>query len=67
MVEENKGTGYKWLVQELNPFPRSCGEWRIFIVLSNVIGIVATTPTDEANTGMSFQEYTANYAVEELS
>ncbi|KAJ7878358.1 hypothetical protein B0H14DRAFT_3130020 [Mycena olivaceomarginata] len=48
MIEENKGTGPKWLLQELNPVLRKCGELRAFVVLKQVIGVVATTPTDEA-------------------
>ncbi|KAJ7854388.1 hypothetical protein B0H14DRAFT_3136565 [Mycena olivaceomarginata] len=33
MIEENKGTGPKWLLQELNPVLRKCGELRAFVVL----------------------------------
>ncbi|KAJ7862306.1 hypothetical protein B0H13DRAFT_2354779 [Mycena leptocephala] len=33
--------------QELNPVLRKCGELRAFVVLKQVIGVVATTPTDE--------------------
>ncbi|KAJ7815359.1 hypothetical protein B0H14DRAFT_3878313 [Mycena olivaceomarginata] len=38
MIEENKGTGPKWLLQELNPVLRKCGELRAFVVLKQVIG-----------------------------
>ncbi|KAJ7822340.1 hypothetical protein B0H14DRAFT_3470854 [Mycena olivaceomarginata] len=67
MIEENKGTGPKWLLQELNPVLRKCGELRTFVVLKQVIGVVATTPTDEGKNGLDFEECGANYAPEEFS
>ncbi|KAJ7822385.1 hypothetical protein B0H14DRAFT_3731727 [Mycena olivaceomarginata] len=67
MIEENKGTGPKWLLQELNPVLRKCGELRTFVVLKQVIGVVATTPTDEGKNGLDFEECGANYALEEFS
>ncbi|KAJ7776083.1 hypothetical protein B0H14DRAFT_2631730 [Mycena olivaceomarginata] len=67
MIEENKGTGPKWLLQELNPVLRKCGELRAFVVLKQVIGVVATTPTDEDKNGLDFEECGANYALEEVS
>ncbi|KAJ7802697.1 hypothetical protein B0H14DRAFT_2891315 [Mycena olivaceomarginata] len=63
MIEENKGTGPKWLLQELNPVLRNCGELRTFVV----IGVVATTPTDEGKNGLDFEECRANYALEVFS
>ncbi|KAJ7847349.1 hypothetical protein B0H14DRAFT_2770173 [Mycena olivaceomarginata] len=67
MIEENKGTGPKWLLQELNPVLRKCGELRAFVVLKQVIGVVATMPTDEGKNGLDFEECRANYALEEFS
>ncbi|KAJ7898952.1 hypothetical protein B0H14DRAFT_3852981 [Mycena olivaceomarginata] len=67
MIEENKGTGPKWLLQEMNPVLRKCGELRAFVVLKQVIGVVATTPTDEGKNGLDFEECGANYALEEFS
>ncbi|KAJ7805969.1 hypothetical protein B0H14DRAFT_2877182 [Mycena olivaceomarginata] len=57
MIEENKGTGPKWLLQELNPVLRKCGELRAFVVLQQVIGVVKN--------GLDFEECGANYALEE--
>ncbi|KAJ7825629.1 hypothetical protein B0H14DRAFT_3726179 [Mycena olivaceomarginata] len=67
MIEENKGTGPKWLLQELNPVLRKCGELRVFVVLKQVIGVVATTPTDEGKNSLDFEECGVNYALEEFS
>ncbi|KAJ7892042.1 hypothetical protein B0H14DRAFT_2560422 [Mycena olivaceomarginata] len=44
---------------------RRFGEWRIYIVGEETIGIVATTPVEEAQ-NEKFQECTANYALEEF-
>ncbi|KAJ7939140.1 hypothetical protein B0H13DRAFT_1850877 [Mycena leptocephala] len=67
MIEENKRTGPQWLLQELNPVLRKCGELHAFVVLKQVIGVVATTPTDEDKNGLDFEECGANYALEEFS
>jgi hypothetical protein len=66
MVSHNERSRYRWFVQDVIPQLRRFGEWRIYIVGEEIVGIVATTPVEEAQNEMEFQECTANYALEEF-
>ncbi|KAJ7787091.1 hypothetical protein B0H14DRAFT_3163450 [Mycena olivaceomarginata] len=47
MLADNASGLYRWFVQEEIPFLRNVGEWRVYLVGCEVVGIVATTPAEE--------------------
>ncbi|KAJ7847683.1 hypothetical protein B0H13DRAFT_2362339 [Mycena leptocephala] len=57
--------GMLWLVQELVEPLRRHGEWRVFVVGGKIIGIVGTTPANDAD-GMHVTECRAVYGLDEL-
>ncbi|KAJ7698429.1 hypothetical protein B0H16DRAFT_1749732 [Mycena metata] len=59
--------GMLWLVQEVVVPLRKYGQWRIFFVGGQIVGIVGTTPVDDATGEIDMNECTAIFALHEIA
>ncbi|KAJ7847685.1 hypothetical protein B0H13DRAFT_2405601 [Mycena leptocephala] len=59
--------GMLWLVQEVVVPLRKYGQWRVFFVGGQIVGIVGTTPVDDAAGEINMSECTTVFALHEMA